>query len=135
MNEQCRDRKIPAADLNLGFVRIGGCCLNMIQCVQYIEHCLLQICTNVESQMNVTVSGPDVTRHFYNAGYLPKRVFLWFDNAGLHFLRRGVAPGSVDIDLRILEIRQHLDGQRRDTDYAEHEHEDRRCKQRGRIVR
>ena len=135
VHEQCCDRKVPAAYLDFGFAGVGRCCLDVIQRIEDVEHRLLQVGTDVEAEVHVAVSGPHVARHLDHARYLPKRILLGLDDTGFDLLRRRVAPGGIDVNLRILEVRQHLDRQRSDTGQSQHEQQHGRSEQRGRVIR
>ena len=124
MDEECGDGKVPAADLDLGFLGVGRQLFGTVERIEHIEHRLLQIRSDIETQVHVAVTGADVARHLDDTGYLPQRVFLRLDDAGFDLLWCRVAPGGIDVDFGILEIRQHLYRQRGDTDQAEHEQQD-----------
>jgi hypothetical protein len=121
MDEECRNRKVPATDLDLGFLGVGWQLFGAVQRIEYIEHGLLQIGADVETQVDVAITGADVARHFDNTRNLPQGIFLWLDDAGFNLLGRCIAPRSIDVDLGILEIRQHLYWQRSDADQAQYE--------------
>ena len=84
--------------------------IGTIQSIEYVEHGLLQVSADVEYEVYIAIAGAHITRHLNNAGNLPKHRFLWLDDVGLDFLRRGISPRGVDVDLGILEVGQHLDG-------------------------
>ena len=121
MDQECGNRKVPATDLDFGFLGVGRQLFGAVQRIQHVKHRLLQIRTDVEAQVDVAVARAHIARHLDDTGYLAQRVFLRLDDAGFDFLRCRVAPRGVDVYLGILEIRQHLYRQRGDADQAEYE--------------
>ena len=93
---------------------------SLIQGIQHIQHRLLKIRTDIEAKIDIAIPRPDIRRHLHHTRHLSKRSLLRLHNTGLDFLWCSIPPGGIDIDLWILEVRQHLNRQRRNPHHTQH---------------
>ena len=113
VHEQSGNREIPATHLDFRFFGIRWRRLGMVQGIQHVDHRLLQISADVEL-------------HIY--------FFLRLNDVGLDLLWCGVAPGRIDVDLGVFDVRQHLYRQSDDADDAKHHDQYRGGEQCGWII-
>ncbi len=114
-----RRRLLTATGKHLWLDSIGRPRWGLVEVVDDVEFCFLDVGADVEGERDETRAAADESIDVRDPGGVAQYVLLGFDDDRLHLLGRGRPPEIGDGYLRLLYCRQQLDRQFGDRDQAE----------------